>query len=128
MITLRLILLLGGNIITAAAFASETIKLKKGQQVKVGDTLVTCSTSEIQPEKTSSCIDRDMAGKCIEWDYTYYLPGVSCTEMCRDRDPTGKCKVRDQCIVLASGLFRHKVCVDIGPTHNCREWSESIRN
>jgi hypothetical protein len=78
------------------------------------------------PLKSKRCV-RYRYGSCREYDYTYFLQGVSCIEDCVMFDSFEQCKVRNRCVYdYASGCFVRRRCVELDRFSACREWVHEV--
>jgi len=62
---------------------------------------------------------------CSEYEYTFSVWGVSCTENCLVRSSLNSCQLRNRCILdEPSGCFRKQACSKISNLNTCRMWEE----
>lgn len=79
------------------------------------------------PRKEKKCVKRTPTGDCREYDFTYGVQGVTCTEECIDFDPFDQCRLRNACKYdLKSGCFEKNSCEKISELHQCKQWKKEL--
>ncbi len=102
--------LFGGDVLTAR-------HAKNYKQVEVVKT----------PIETKSCIAHKINGDCAEYEVTYGVGGVTCTEDCLVLNKLSLCVLHNRCTYdTNSGCFTKRVCskTHINPLNNCTQWDE----
>lgn len=85
-------------------------------QADDGELLVT------QPMQTKRCLVEGRFS-CQEYEYTYSVRGISCTEECLAFSRLNTCQLTNRCDWdPASGCFRKRVCVALSEINTCRRW------
>ena len=95
--------------------------------IKVAKNTIIIKEREHTPRKDKKCIKRSPAGECREYDYTYGVQGVTCTENCIDFDSFDQCRVRNTCKYdPKSGCFEKMTCAKISDLSQCKNWQKEL--
>lgn len=76
----------------------------------------------IQPMQTRHCLVEGNFS-CQQYEYTYSVKGISCTEDCLAFSRLNTCQLTNRCDWnAASGCFRKAVCIELSKMNTCRRW------
>ena len=79
------------------------------------------------PSVAQRCISKNAAGACAEYEKTFGVRGVTCTEDCLRQDAVFQCKLHNKCQYEAkSGCFTKSVCSEIDAVNNCKLWETQL--
>ncbi len=74
------------------------------------------------PMQTRRCLVEGTFS-CQEYEYTYSVKGISCTEDCLAYSRLKSCQLTNRCEWdPASGCFRKHVCIELSTLNTCTRW------
>ncbi len=92
-----------------------------------GKRVVVAKEAGHHPIKEEECVKKSPSGVCREFDFTYGVAGVTCTEDCVDFDSFDHCRIRNICKYdKKSGCFKKETCEKISDLNVCKNWKTKL--